>query len=419
LQKSLKSRSPNGILTLFAKFYSIKKIIEPIFIWQIHDFCSALKTVSTKMNYNHSKSMLKRTSILLIFLSMVLTAGAQITPTANLFQNSMAPFQATALPYNYLDKFEQVNDPSPAQRRIKPNQKSNVGLYVNLSSRAETYPETDNWLKNTYKSGICSIDFIQNPHKMSYKIGGGVMYHELQIVQLISPFLHFSLGMPIGEQWRLLGGANYRYAQSRLDKTELDYQHPFDPKIPLSDPKTKTAMQDHNNHYHSIGMSVAAVHTEKLYFGLGVNRILDTNQFGTARKQNFTGENFTELNLLFQTVLWKRYKSHFVRDKETGKRVDMPNRGFLSNVNLSVAARYLMGTNYPYVQVSCRATLMPKLWVGVGWNTANRIQLQVGFMELPLFKQDVEKEWYLWAGYDFPTQNTPYRGTEINLGYYF
>jgi Type IX secretion system membrane protein PorP/SprF len=360
------------------------------------------------MNYNHSKSMLKRTSILLIFLSMVLTAGAQITPTANLFQNSMAPFQATALPYNYLDKFEQHREALPNQRRILPNQKPNLNLYFNASVRSEIYPDYDISPQSALTSGVYTIDYIQNPDKMTYKIGGGVMHNDLQIVQIISPFLNLSLGRPIDEYWRILAGVNYRFSNLRA-KNSLDYQHPDDQKI-----KAIQQLYALDSNYHAWGLSAAAVHTEKLYIGIGMNRLLSTHLFRTAKN-----ESFTELNLLFQTVLWKRYKSNFVRDKETGKRVDMPNRGFLSNVNLSVAARYLMGTHYPYVQVSCRTTLMPKLWMGVGWNTANRIQLQVGFMELPLFKQDVEKEWYLWAGYDFPTQNTPYRGTEINLGYYF
>jgi Type IX secretion system membrane protein PorP/SprF len=405
LQKDVKSRSPNGILRLFAKFYSIKTMLIQFLYGKIHNFCGVPKTVSKKMNYNHSKSMLKTTSFT-IFLGFIgWAADAQVTSTVQMFQSSMAPIQATALPYNDLDKFEQTQEPLPNRRKLRAEQKPNV-WYVNASTRAEIYPENGVSLKNTMTSSILTVDFVKQFDKMSYKIGGGVMNHDLQLVQLTSPFVDFSLGMPMSPKWQLLGGFGYRFSVPRM-VSELGYQH-------TSDPKIDKITEMNQSIYHSIGMSVAAVQSQKWYIGVGVNRLLGTQPFTNAEKQNFT-----EFNLLCQAVVWKRYQSNFVRDLETGKKVDNPNRGFLSNVNLSIAARYLMGTQHLYTQVSCRTTLTNQIGMGIGWNTANRVQLQIGLMKLPLFKQDVEKEWYLWAGYDFPTRNTPYHGSEINLGYYF
>jgi Type IX secretion system membrane protein PorP/SprF len=364
------------------------------------------------------KSMYKSSFLIFLFMSFWGAVRAQVTPTSNMFQSSMAPFQATALPYNCLDKFERQQSIGPTSRSLHRPQKPNLNWYFNASTRIERYPEmginTAAGFTNTaanYASSVVSLDFIQNPDSLSVKIGGGVLYNDLQIVRLISPFGQVSVHVPIGEYWRILGGVNYRFAQPRRTNEILDYRDEQDPS------RTKLKNQEeafYKTIYQSFGVSAALTHTEKYYFGIGMNRLFNNNQFATAEKSNFT-----EFNLLCQAVLWKSYKHNFARNKETGKRTENPSRGFLSNVSLSVAARYLIGTPYPYAQVSCRTTLMSQLWIGAGWNTANRVQFQVGFMKLPIFKQDVVTEWSFWLGYDLPTRNTPYHGFEINGGCYF
>jgi hypothetical protein len=368
--------------------------------------------------------MLKITSFTLFLIIGAFSVGAQITPTAGMFQSSMAPFQATALPYNYLDKFEPRQEQSPIQRNLHPNLKANLSWYANASLRVETYPESANASKNTTLSNALTIDRILRYDKMSYKIGGGIMQQDLQIVQLNSPFLHVSAERSIEEHWRLLIGANYRFTQSRLNPIQLNYQHPYDRKISKSGDDLLIAIRDYNSHFQSFGVSTAAVHTKRGYIGLGINRFFTNEQFNTFKKKNFT-----EFNLLCQALVWKRYKPNFTLNKETGRKEENPNRGFLSNVNVSLSMRYLRTDhnslynykeNYPlYAQLSCRTTITENLWMGMGWNTANRVQIQVGLMKLPIFTQEVENEWYLWAAYDLPTQNTPYHGVEINLGYHF
>jgi hypothetical protein len=359
------------------------------------------------------KIMLKITLFSVFFTFIVRVAGAQVAPTANMFQNSMAPFQATALPYNYLDKFESSQELQPTSTRLRPNQKSGLQWYLNASNRTEIYPETGVSLRNIASASVVTADFVRHLDKMSYKIGGGILNNDLELVQYVSPFAHFSLGMPMNLYWQLVGGFSYRFSMPRF-VNELGYQHMIDPKI-------NQAKEMNHATYHSAGVSIAAVHAQNCYIGFGVNRLLSTTQFITTKKSNFT-----EFNFLCQAVVWKRYQSNFVRDKETSKKVENPSRGFLSNVNMSVAMRYLyvpeyaLDKSYPlYAQVSCRTTLTNQLWTGIGWNTANRVQWQIGLMKLPLFKQEVEYEWYIWAAYDFPTHHTPYHGTEINLGCYF
>jgi len=167
-------------------------------------------------------------------------------------------------------------------------------------------------------------------------------------------------------------------------------------------------------------VSTAIVHLQKMYIGLGIQRILGNEQFGTARQNSFT-----EFNLLGQYILRSEYDANYYKDWESRKTnllSENPNRGLLTNVNLSVSMRYLaVAVQYPfYAQFNCRASLTPLLWTGLGWNTANRWQLQFGLLKIPIFKQDATpNEYHIWLGYDLPTRNAPQHGVDLNLGYYF
>ncbi|MEY4937756.1 MAG: hypothetical protein RIS64_4115 [Bacteroidota bacterium] len=336
--------------------------------------------------------------------ALVVRLGAQVTPAQTLFQYSMTPFQPTALPYNYLDKFDRQRGGASPEKGHREDKKS-LGWYLNASSRHEIFPET-----GVVNSGIVTADRISDPNQLGLKIGGGVMYSDLEVVQITSPFVHFSIGKALDDNWRLLGGLGYRFSSQRLN--QLTYRDGNDPKIAIATDLAQSS-------YNVVGVSAAAVHLEKMYLGIGVNRILGGGQY--AARDN---TSFTETNLLFQYVLRSRYNANLGTDwtQKGSLRGENPNRGLFTNVNLSVAMRYLSaGVKYPlHAQINCRTTITPTLWTGMGWNTTNRWQIQVGLMKIPVFKMDASfAEYHIWIAYDVPTRNTPQHGVDLNLGYYF
>ncbi len=357
--------------------------------------------------------MLKSISLILFLLLNVGAVGAQVTSIANMVQNSMAPFQATVLPSNELDKSTASKELLPNSRRLNAYPNPNA-YYLNVSNRSENYPEDKLSLQGMTTALFAQFDYVSYHDKWNHKIGGGVMKQELHFVQQVSLFSHYSLGLPLNDQWQLKGGLSYRISMSRLGVNTDGYQH-------LEDPKITQVLEINRSNYHSIGLSVAAVHQQRIYIGVGINRLLSNQGFVTASQADLTNRtSFTEWNLLVQWAVRKHYQSHFVRDRETGKKVEYPSRGLFSNVNLSVAARCIPISNYPlFLQWNARTTLWGPLWAGTGLNTSKRVQIQLGWVQFPIFRRDVESEYHIWIGYDLPTRNTPYQGYEVNLGYSF
>jgi hypothetical protein len=352
--------------------------------------------------------MFKKTILNGIFIAFAGKIAAQVTAAHPLSQYSMTPFQATALPYNYLDRFEKPNDETVPEAGNPVDKKNLSGWYLNACTRNEIHPQT-----GLVTSGMITADHLKNPNLLGLKIGGGLMYNDLQIVQITSPFIHATMGKALDDNWRILGGLGYRLSLQRLSPNQLVYKD-------LDDPKIDMALQAAQSSYSVLGVSAAAVHIHKMYIGLGVNRILGNTQFASAAQNSFT-----EINLLGQFVLRSRYAPHYFKDWESRKNnllAENPNRGLFTNVHLSVAMRYLaVAVKYPfYAQFNCRTTITPSLWTGLGWNTANRWQLQFGLLKIPVFKQDaVANEYHIWLGYDLPTRHTPQHGIDLNAGYYF
>jgi Type IX secretion system membrane protein PorP/SprF len=337
---------------------------------------------------------------------------AQVTNAHSLFQYSMTPFQATALPYNYLDKFDRNAGGANTERGYREDTKLFSGWYLNASTRSEIHP-----LTGIATSGICAVDKIADPNQLGLIVGGGVMYDDLQNVQITSPFVHASVGKALTDNWRILGGVSYRFSSQHANPSRITYKD-------LDDPKITMATQSAQTSFNVIGVSAAFVHIQKMYLGVGINRILGNGGEYTS----FNNKTFTEANFLVQYAFKTRpnanpYSSWSSRSVHGSTRAENSNRGFFTNINMSVAMRYAMSSeiNYPFhAQINCRVTLAPMLWTGLGWNTANRLQLQFGLLKIPVFKADASSnEYQIWVAYDLPTQNTPKHGVEFNLGYYF
>jgi hypothetical protein len=355
--------------------------------------------------------MLKTTSFSFFLVLIGGSARAQVTLIAHNFQNNMAVFQATALPGNELDKSESSSELLPNSRRTHAYQKPNA-YYFNISNRTEKYPEIT--LDNVATASSFHFDYVRYQDKRNHKIGIGLTKHDLQFTQLVTPYLNYSIGLPLNDTWQFRGGLSYRVSKTFTTYSTLGYEHKDDDKI-------TRAFEINNAIYHSIGLSAATVYNQNLYIGIGMNRLLSYKGFVTTAQGDATDKtSFTELNGLVQWAVRKSYQSRFVRDRETGKKVEYANHGLFSNINLSIAARYGPISAYPwYVQFNVRTSVMGPLWVGTGFNTAKKIQFQLGWMQFPVFRRDVEHEYHLWIGYDLPTRNTPYQGYEINLGYSF
>jgi hypothetical protein len=355
--------------------------------------------------------MLKKTILNSCILAMTCPLIAQVTNAHVLFQYSMNPFQPTALPYNHLDK---SNETRGFEKGFRAEKKMPVRWYLNANHRSELHPQS-----NMIHSSIAAIDYISNPNKLNFKIGGGIVYQNLDAVQIASPYLHVSVGQALDDaltgHWRILGGAGIRFSNQRLSTNSVLYKDLNDPKIPI-------ALQMLGSSSTTIAASAALVNVNGMYIGLGVNRMISGEMF-----RNVDKSSFTEANLLLQYG-FKFYSIANARLDMGGrsnipKKVTNPNRGFLTNMNLSIALRSMLGAGeqYPlHAQLNCRVTLTPVFWGGLGWNTARRTQLQFGLLKIPFLQQDEEKrEYQLWVAYDIPSFQSPKHGAEVNIGYYF
>lgn len=339
---------------------------------------------------------------------------AQVMNAHVLFQYSMNPFQPTALPYNNLDKS------NGSEKGGRTDKKMPIKWYLNANNRTELHPQT-----GMVNSSIVAVDYIPPANSFNFKLGGGMVYQDLDAVQIASPYLHLSVGRALNGikgsdrtftgNWYLWGGAGIRLSNQRLSPNSVLYKDLNDPKIPI-------ALQMLGSQFTTVGMSAALVNTNCMYIGVGVNRMLSGEMFKLADKSSFT-----EANLLFQYG-FQFYRIENARLTMGGRsnipqKITNPNRGFLTNMNLSIALRSVLGAGgtYPlHAQFNGRVTLTPLFWGGLGWNTARRTQLQVGLLKIPFLLQDGEKrEYQFWVAYDIPSFQSPKHGAEINIGYYF
>jgi hypothetical protein len=355
--------------------------------------------------------MFKKIVLNICLLAFTRPLSAQVTNAHVLFQYSMNPFQPTALPYNYLDKRKN-------EKGGRAETKMPLKRYLNASNRSEIHPQT-----GVVNSSIVAMDYINHPGALNFKIGAGLVYQDLDAVQIASPYLHVSVGIgldggkrPNGEMeghWRLLGGAGIRLSNQRLSPNSVLYKDINDPKIPI-------ALQMLGSQFTTIGISTAVVNINNMYMGIGLNRIILGETFKTADKSNFT-----EVNFLMQYGFQLRRPEHWNmgnRGNIPRKEIN-PNRSFLSDMSLSLALRSVVESHWQYplhAQFNGKVTLTSVLWCGVGWNTANRTQLQFGLLKIPFLQSDAEKkEYQLWLAYDVPSFQNPKHGAEVNIGYYW
>jgi hypothetical protein len=326
-------------------------------------------------------------------------ATAQVSTTQTLFHYQLTAIQPTALPNHYLDYFD--DDKQNLSETPLPK------WYLNVSNRNDLHPQTGNAWTN-----LVAIDRIPDPNKLKFQFGGGIQFADLEAVQFIAPFFHLSVGKSLTQSWRILGGLGYQYATQRLPPDRILYKDLDDPKIALA----QALMQQPVN---TFSVSAAAVQTKHCYIGLGYNRIIENNQYNTLSKNNFSELNFA-LEYIFKFKL-REFQDWTQRHRQQGAWAEIPKRGFGTNVRVSVLGRYLLNADYPFhAQCNLRMSLHPLFWGGVGWNTAQRFQIQAGLVKIPVFKtKPYHSEYWIWFGYDLQTLAAPRHGVEIQLGYAF
>jgi hypothetical protein len=352
--------------------------------------------------------MLKKNLLFLGLFGIARPMLAQISAAQTFFQYSMTAVQPTALPYNYLDKFNRIQGRANTEKGHREDKRLR-GLYLNGGVRTEFLKQTGIAL-----SGICAVDRIPNPNELRFQIGGGIAYTNLESVQIITPFVHASVGKELGDKWRLLGGLGYKFGIQR-PSAKLLYRDLEDPKITIAETLNEARI-------NVFGVSAAIVHIEKMYLGIGVNRMLEDRMY-----QTFDNKVFTEANLLFQYALKGNpnpnyHQSWSGRSRNGSSWTSNPNRSTFTNFHFTAAMRYLMSASgkYPlHAQFNARTTINESWWTGLGWNTANRFQWHIGFLKIPVFREGVSNEYQIWFTYDVPNGNAPRHGAELNLGYYF
>jgi hypothetical protein len=350
-----------------------------------------------------SNIMLKKILIYYYFLGLTNQLIAQVTAAQTLFQYSIMSVQPTELPYHYLEQFDDYQQDT---QNIKAAFK---GCYLNIGSRGEQHAQT-----GTALSSVCAIDKIAEPQRLKLQMGGGVMYHDLEALQIAAPFAHVSTGKKLNANWHLLGGLGYQFAAQRLNLNRLTFKDLDDPKIAIASERAQRQV-------HTWSVSTAITHLQKGYIGIGYQRSFENNPYVSAENKPFS-----ELNLVIEYAF--KFKLNEYQDWHEPTRygstwVKNPNRGFHSNVHLSMAMRYLMSAagTYPlHAQFHARASLTRLLWAGLGWNTANRVQMQLGLLKIPVFKTEMaHSEYQIWVGYDLPNAVSPRHGAELHLGYAF
>lgn len=352
--------------------------------------------------------MLKKGLFYACLLSLTNKLSAQVTATQTFSQYSATAMQPTALPFHYFEQFDPPQTDENADE-LNLNAQSFKGWHLNLGTRTEWHTQT-----NPALSGSCTIDRIPNPTKLGFQMGGGVLYSDLETVQITAPFLHASVGTVLTENWRLLGGAGYQRTMQRLNLNRLTYKDLDDPKIALVNALAQKEV-------NVMSVSAAMVHLKKGYIGMGYKRLFESNQY-----QGVENKPFSEINLLIEYVFQFKLiqpQNWMSRNRYSSALSEQPRRGFLTNVHVSMAMQYLRNAagSYPlHAQFNGQVTLTHFLWAGLGWNTANRTQFRVGLLKIPVYKTETaHSEYQFWMAYDLPTTFAPRQGVELHIGYHF
>jgi hypothetical protein len=348
-------------------------------------------------------------NFIIAFVCIKTMSIAQVGMPYTFFQYSMTPFNPTALPYNYFDKFDRPKSRRAPEKEVS---KFQSGLYLNLATRSEVLSNT-----SVSTSGIFCIDKINDPKfdKYPIKFGGGLMYTDYDVARMVSGFVHAGYAVTLDVDWRLSGGVGYRFSKDNSNRILTHYQHQEDSKI-------DAIFSSENASIQTISLGVALINVKHFYAGIGVTR-----NWGSIRYNNADHSGFGEANLLMQ---WSFGKPNMelmdvrTRDpRQTSERQNF-NRGFFSNHNLSLVTKYNLKNNtYPiHLQLNYRTSVNNSFWMGLGGSTAKRVQFQFGFLKIPIFKMDASTDEYqIWVAYDLPVGHLALskHGIEITGGYYF
>lgn len=357
--------------------------------------------------------MFKKFIINIVLLFWLQSSFAQISPVHTMFQYSMSAFQPTAFPFNLLDKITGSERADNATPPVKMK-----GVYTNFTTRLSTVEMLQSRSGSTrtrLETSVFNADYI-SPNELTHlnkflfcKIGGGILHSLWDEAQITSPFIHGTLLVPLGSpqtsNWRIGFGLGSRFNFYKWEP-KVRYEHPDDKDIEKvreinADPSlTATA-------------SIALVHRKYLYLGVGYNRIT-RGRFVTP-----TINSFSEMNVLAQ-IAWGK------RDENRNAQRDFFTHHHTNLVMYQLMQSLTQPTTYPlYWQVNHRFSLNNFLWVGGGYNAANRMQLQGGFLKIPSNKSS-NKEFQLWISAEISSsllggKEAAFKqgGLEANIGYFF
>ncbi|MEY4937715.1 MAG: hypothetical protein RIS64_4074 [Bacteroidota bacterium] len=348
--------------------------------------------------------MYKLFTINILLFSIRFKTDAQVTPAFSLIQPSATASQPTAFPYHYFDK---VDGSERGERADKKLLKSKV--YFNGSFRLTEV--ANHRFRESY---LVTLDKLPNPTSKSsigfLKIGGGIGQTQLEGLRLTDYFGNASGVLRLNEKLRLIGGFGLHFTQQSAHFNQISYQHPEDQSI-------AEIATIQNNTFLKETWSAALSNITKWYVGVGYTL---GSGFSTQ------GADFKEVNVLMQyafgkpklvTTSWNDHTDEPIYGK-------VRQRGTHQNLSLSIHKVLTDNSlNYPlFAQLNYRVSMNRFFWFGGGLNTAKRMQLQFGYLRIPVNADggNFKCELYAWATYDLAFGQLIGRNSqELNFGIFF
>jgi hypothetical protein len=346
------------------------------------------------------------------FLLSTVVSKAQIVPLHAFSQYALTSLQPTYAPYNHLDKldvFERDNN----NDRIKFGK-----LYFNASNRGNK--------SSILESNTITLDYMFNPEYKSsrgalggLKVGGGVLHNAFDDLRLTNYFGHVSYIYKLRERsgtsadnWGFGVGFWGRFVSQSLNIEKSIYKDPDDPQIQRVEGMAQKP-------FAGFGFSLTALHVKQGYIGVGYSWINDENQYSTLSS---TGniEAFKEWNFIGQWAWGGR-----ARRVPNARSVNV--RGLLSHHNITLVARtpsLNRQTMRPFYQLNYRVSMSDNFWLGAGWNSASRAQLQAGIILIPKTYETRFMEKHISLAFDFKPQlfaapvERQFIAMELNFGFF-
>lgn len=370
--------------------------------------------------------MFKRLKIKLLIILFAQNGIAQISPVHSLYQYSVSAFQPTAFPFNVLDKIKGAEWSDDGTDHTKQN------WYTNLTTRLnwqQSLQSSSSSADGRLESSVFNLDYISNKtlgrsdkFPLCVKAGGGILHSRWEDAQITSPFAHvaiiFSLGTA-GESgnwfklnnWRLAIGGGVRLS-NYSPCLKVTYQHPFDSDV-------QAYLKESQFSFTTFTASAAVLNVRGLYLGVGYNRMVNGFLKPTSAL-NSAKINLDELNLLAQFA-WG------VASEGRNSQKGVGTHHHTSLVMYQLMQGFTPAPYPLYWQANHRFSLGQFMWMGFGYNSANRVQLQGGFLKIPRAKS--QREFQLWITTEMSSsllsglwkQEGAFKqgAIEANIGYFF